>query len=258
MLKKYFYIKFFALFGLFIFSSINIYSYSFNQNTINDLYNLKTTLYLANTDFDYKTYIENFYSSQKQKNLSEQEKYTVHSEILIQKLNFIQDKQVKKETILEMFELQSQIENFLTEQKDLSEYLLTTYADLESRLISNMSGGEMYKMSMESKRMYLKAISINKKFAPAYCGYGNWLYFAPSVAGGGYNAALKQFTKAIKNSTKDFDLFINYIYQSQVYLKLGNKNLCEKSMEKAEKIFPENNLTKLIRIKNEKGKCFFD
>lgn len=258
MLKKYFNIKFCIFFGLFIFSFMNIYSYSFNQNTINDLYNFRQTLYLANADFDYTTYIENFYSEQKEKNLSEQEKYTVYSEILIQKLNFIQDKKTKKETILEMFEHQSQIENFLTKQKDLSEYLLTNYADLESRLISNMSGGEMYKMSMESKKLYLQAISINKKFAPAYCGYGNWLYFAPSVAGGGYNAALKQFSKAIKNSTKDFDLFINYIYQSQVYLKLGNKNLCEKSMQKAEEIFPGNNLTKLIRIKNEKGKCFFD
>lgn len=250
--------RFSVLVSICILLSSNIFAYDFSQETKRDLYDFRKTLFLSEQDFDFKSYIDGFEEHQKNRILSEQEKLVLSAEILIQRLNFVQDKRTQKETLLDMSDLQKEIKSFIQSEDDLSEYLLTAYADLASRLISNMSGGEMYRMSMESKQMYLEAISMNRRFAPAYSGYGNWLYFAPSVAGGGFNSALKQFSKAVKYSEEDFDLFINNIYLSQVYLKLGNKSACEKSMRNAEQIYPGNSLTRFIREKNEKGKCFFD
>lgn len=254
-------IRFSVLASICIFLSSNIFAYDFSEETKRDLYDFRKTLFLselADCNYDHKSYIDGFEKKQKEKNLPEQENFAVSAEILIQKMNFVQDKRTQKETLLDMADLQKEIRSFIQAENDLSEYLLAGCADLESRLISSMSGGDMYKMSMDSKQMYLEAISINRRFAPAYSGYGNWLYFAPSVAGGGFNSALKQFSKAVKYSSEDFDLFINNIYLSQVYLKLGNKSACEKSMRNAEQIYPGNSLTKFIREKNEKGKCFFD
>lgn len=254
-------IRFSVLVSIFILLSGNIFAYDFSEEIKRDLYDFRKTLFLfelADFNYDCKSYIDDFETRQKEKNLPVQENFVVSAEVLIQKMNFVQDKRTQKETLLDMADLQKEIKSFIQAEDDLSEYLLTGYADLASRLVSSMSGGDMYKMSMDSKQMYLEAISINRRFAPAYSGYGNWLYFAPSVAGGGFNSALKQFSKAVKYSAEDFDLFINNIYLSQVYLKLGNMSAYEKSMRNAEQIYPGNSLTKLIREKNEKGKCFFD
>lgn len=254
-------IRFSVLALICILLSGNVFAYDFSPETVRDLYDFRKTLFLseiADYGYDFKSYIDDFERQQKTRILPGQEKLVLSAEILIQKMNFVQDKRTQKETLLDMADLQKEIRSFVQEEDDLSEYLYTALADLESRLISNMGGGDMYKMSMESKQMYLEAISANNRFAPAYSGYGNWLCFAPSVAGGGFNSALKQFSKAVKYSAEDFDLFINNIYLSQVYLKLGNKSACEKSLQKAEEVFPGNYLTKFIREKNENGKCFFD
>ncbi len=226
-------IMFSVLAAVCVFLSSNIFAYDFSEEAKRDLYDFRKTLFLseiADYGYDFKSYIDGFEEQQKSRILPEQEKLVLSAEILIQKMNFVQDKRTQKETLLDMADLQKEIRGFVQEEDDLSEYLYTALADIESRLISNMSGGDMYKMSMESKQMYIEAISANNRFAPAYSGLGNWFYFAPSVAGGGFNSALKQFSKAVKYSTEDFDLFINNIYLSQVYLKLGNKSACEKSM----------------------------
>lgn len=253
--------RFSVLAAICILLSSNIFAYDFSEEAKRDLYDFRKTLFLseiADYGYDFKSYIDGFERQQKTRILPWQEKLVLSAEILIQRLNFVQDKRTQKETLLDMSDLQKEIKSFIQAEDDLSEYLLTAYADLASRLISGMSGGDMYKMSMDSKQMYLEAISVNRRFAPAYSGYGNWLYFAPSVAGGGFNSALKQFSKAVKYSEEDFDLFINNVYLSQVYLKLGNRSACEKSMRNAEQIYPGNSLTRFIREKNEKGKCFFD
>ena len=130
--------------------------------------------------------------------------------------------------------------------------------DIKSRIVNYISGGEMYKISMEAKKLYQQAIKINNKYAPAYTGYANWFYFAPAVAGGGYKEALKQFSKAVSYSTSQGDLYINLIYRSQVYLKLGNKKECQKDLQSAHDIFPNETLTAVIKSKNEKGLFFLD
>ncbi len=249
-MKKYFFLNIFLLCYAFVFA--------FDMNIVDNLNQLKQELYLSDDSADFVPILENFKNINLNENLSEEEKFTIQAELSILKLNFVSDKRIQKETILDMLDYQKEMQLLIQNEKNLSLYFLTSYADMVSRIVGSVSGGDMYRLSMESKAVYQRVLRTNNKFAPAYSGYGNWLYFAPSVAGGGFNAALKQFNKAVKFALNDFDLYINYIYRSQVYFKLGNKKNCLIDLTKAHEIFPVEKLTEAIKEKNEKGNTFFD
>ncbi len=240
------------------FVSLCASAYDFDRQTVQDLYSFRKSVFLAEPGFDFSGCIDSFQVSQNEKHLGVQERFVVDSEILLQRMNLLEDSEKRRHTVLDMLSLQKKIAEFIKNTQDVSEYLYVSCADLQSRLISNLSGGEMYRLSMDSRRMYEKAISLNGNFAPAYSGYGSWLYFAPSVAGGGLNSALKQFSRAVKFSDEKMDLYMNLIYRSQVHLRLGNKKAYEKDLAAAEKVFENEYLIQEIRRKNEKGKYFFD
>lgn len=238
--------------------SLSLSAYTFDTSVQNDLCELQRQAFVLEDGSQIYDLINQFEQRFKVNQLSEQEALTVKANIFIVKMNNVTDKDELKHLITDMKILHEQMDDVYHSKTDLSEQFLTALGDIKSRIVNYISGGEMYKISMEAKKLYQQAIKINNKYAPAYTGYANWFYFAPAVAGGGYKESLKQFSKAVSYSTSQSDLYINLIYRSQVYLKLGNKKECQKDLQSAHEIFPNETLTEAIRGKNEKGLCFLD
>lgn len=239
------------------FYCMSLSAYNFDVSVKNKLYELQEFSFIHDGE-DFKKSLSNFSQNLNEKKFGEQELYTLKSSILIARLNNVSEKQELKELVSELKLLHEQMDDFYLQSKDLSEYFLTALGDIKSRLVNYVSGGDMYKISMDAKKLYQQAIRLNNKYAPAYTGYANWFYFAPAVAGGGYKEALKQFMKAVSNSSEKIDLYINLIYRSQTYLKLGNKKDCEKDLKSAHDIYPNEKLTEEIRGLNEKGLYFLN
>lgn len=238
--------------------SISLSAYTFDASVQKDLCELQKQAFMLEYGTHVNDLINQFEQRSNIEQLPEQEALTVKANVLIVKMNNVTDKNELKHLITDMKYLHEQMDEIYHKKNDLSEQYLTALGDIKSRIVNYISGGEMYKISMEAKKLYQQAIKINNKYAPAYTGYANWFYFAPAVAGGGYKEALKQFSKAVSYSTSQGDLYINLIYRSQVYLKLGNKKECKKDLQSAHDIFPNETLTAVIRGKNEKGLFFLD
>jgi len=249
-----------------IFLCIGIYAtmnavaapYVFDQKVIQDIYRFKQELYLLPESTDYKKFIDNFLSKEECKELPPQELYTVRNIAAVERLNFLDSTENQKGNYYILDSRYHESSEFMKSEKNLSEWFLVSFADVESRLINYAAGGEMYRISMEAKSFYEKALRQNKKFSYGYIGYASWLFFAPAVAGGGYDAALKQFGKAIKNADTDFDIYIALIYRSQVYYKMGKSVECKKDLKTAHDIYGTEKLTDTVRVKNEKGKSLFE
>ena len=238
--------------------SFSLSAYTFDASVQKDLCELQKQAFMLEYGTQVNDLINQFEQRSNIEQLPEQEALTVKANVLIVKMNNVSDKNELKHLITDMKYLHEQMDEIYHKKNDLSEQYLTALGDIKSRIVNYISGGEMYKISMEAKKLYQQAIKINNKYAPAYTGYANWFYFAPAVAGGGYKEALKQFSKAVSYSTNQGDLYINLIYRSQVYLKLGNKKECQKDLQSAHDIFPNETLTAVIRGKNEKGLFFLD
>lgn len=238
--------------------SITLSAYTFNASVQNNLCELQKESFILEDGTQIYELLNQYEQRFNVNQLPEQEALTVKAIIFIVKLNNVTDKDELKHLIVDMKVLHEQMDDIYHTNADLSEQYLTALGDIKSRIVNYMSGGDMYKISMEAKKLYQQAIKVNNKYAPAYTGYANWFYFAPAVAGGGYKESLKQFSKAVSYSTNKGDLYINLIYRSQVYLKLGNKKECQKDLQSAHEIFPNETLTEAIRGRNEKGHCFLD
>lgn len=249
--------KIFIIASIYMGLLFNASAYVFDQNIQKEILNIEKIMYVQNDDL-FENAISEVESKISAADLPDQEFYALKVNLLLAKLNMTSDKQEQKKIVLEMKLLHEQADDYYRNNSDFSECFLTSLADLKSRLVNYVSGGSMYKISMEASKIYQQAIKINNKYASAYSGYGNWFYFAPAVAGGGYKEALKQFNKAVTNSSDPIERYINLIYRSQTHQKLGNKKQCNQDLTSAHQIFPEEKMTDQIRILNEKGKCFFD
>lgn len=238
--------------------TFSLASYTFNDLAKKELNKLHKISFINENISEVNNYLSSLENNSFIEELPAQESFTIKINILLTKMNTITDEQDLKQLVSQMKLLNDELYDFYKNTEDFSVEFLTASGDLLSRLLNYVSGREMYKMSNNAKVLYQKAIKTNSKYALAYTGYANWFYFAPAVAGGGYKEALKQFTKAVAKSSEEIDLYINLIYRSQTYLKLGNKKACKKDLESAHAIFPEEKLVSEIRRLNEKGRYFLD
>ncbi|MBQ9239005.1 MAG: hypothetical protein IJ191_06815 [Treponema sp.] len=234
------------------------YAYNFDPTVVTEIYHFREQLYTAGTVQDYKKAVHDFIEDMEQRHLPEQEQHTVKNIAAVELVNFVDDGMDKKERYLMLNERQYECDRYMKQQTDVSEWFLVSYADVKSRLVSYISGGTAYTISMDAYSLYQAALKINKKFAYGYVGYALWLFFAPPIAGGGYDAARKTYAKALQYAANDFDRYVALIYRSQVYYAIGKKKEYETDLTQARALYTEERLTEYVRKKNEAGMSFFD
>lgn len=193
-----------------------------------------------------------------------QEKLICRNLLLVEKLNFSpvqDDSQLKKLFFVEMSALARENQKYMEENKNADKWLLVSYSDLLVRLMEYQSSKEIYKMSLETKKLYLQALKIDSKFAYAYNSYSLWLYFAPSIAGGGLDVAYKNISKAVKYAAAASDkygLYVYYINRSQILYKMKKFNDYDRDLNLAHELFPEETFTESLREMNRNDKILFN
>ncbi len=106
------------------------------------------------------------------------------------------------------------------------------------------------------KTHYEDAIEGNTNIWAAHTGLAQWYFYAPGICGGSNKKAGKHFKAAVDCSKTDADKFYTYIYYSQFLFEDKQKDLAADYLNKAEKLFPGNRLTKQIKELNAKNVSF--
>lgn len=192
---------------------------------------------------------------------SEEERLTVTNILALEEANFISylDNGWRERYVI-LNEQEKQNAQFIKgkKPKDLSPAFLISYADLLMRIFPYIPGAQVRSKSMEVKELYQAALKKDKKSSPALSGYGLWLSFAPPIAGGGYNEALKTLIKAERAAKTDSELYTALIYKSQILFSLGRADESKEALRTAHALFPAEVLTSLMEEANASGRSFFN
>lgn len=200
------------------------------------------------------------HSIEENETFTTEEKLISKNLLAIETVNFLDNStKNKKEAYILLSSLCLENDEFIgnSSYKDLNKWLLVSYADIKVRILEFLSTKEVYIESMNAKKMYQEAIKKDKKFAYAYNSFGFWLFFAPSIAGGGINDSYKNFNKALKYSTSNNETFLYCLSNSQILFEMKNYEKCNEMLLKASNLIPEEKITDSIRKLNEKGKNLY-
>jgi tetratricopeptide (TPR) repeat protein len=214
-------------------------------------------LYQEKTDSLNK--IEQFNKYIEENSFDEESVLTAKNIIAIETANFMENtSENEKKIYLLLINQENECSYYMKNNRNFGKWFLASYADIQTRLLTFVTSRELFKYSMSAKGMYQKSLKIDRNFGYALNGYGVWLYFAPPIAGGGYDAALKQLNRSIQHYSNDVDLFFAYIYRSQVYFAMGKNRESIKDLNSARSVFDSDMFISHIKEKNEKGLSFFD
>lgn len=120
-----------------------------------------------------------------------------------------------------------------------------------------MSLNEVIKLGGKIEDLYDNAIMIDDKSFSSMFGKATSVAFKPSFVGGGVKKAMPFFQKAVLNAKKDYEKYLAYIWISQAYLKLKDKDNYNIYFNKAVDIFPNGVFTKKLEEINRKNKSLF-
>lgn len=175
--------------------------------------------------------------------------------LILDEIPFLYQKNQAKKVYLAVTSQEKLCKSFIekTPISKVDKWTYITCGDILSQGFA-FAGGSPVERSKLIKSYYLTALKIDDKFSPAHISYGIWLYFAPAIAGGGLDASLKSFNKALQFATKDTEKYLAYIYRSQVYFAMNRNTEWDADLKSAHNIFPyeSETFTKYVREKNSK------
>jgi len=192
--------------------------------------------------------------------LTEDDKLTITNILLPEKQNVTdsEDTEQQEKNFIEAKEELDKCKSFLEAKgaKKVSVYFLVSYADLEIRQLSFLPSTQQVSEAMYTKYLYEQAQKKDRNSSYALRSYGLWLYFAPPIAGGGYDAALKTLTQALKKSKTPEEKYFALLYRSQVYFALRDKNSDYADLDAAHEAYQDENFTEFVKKLNEENKSF--
>jgi hypothetical protein len=103
---------------------------------------------------------------------------------------------------------------------------------------------------MAARELYRAAIRKEKRSSYALLNYALWLYFAPPIAGGGHNAALKTMSQALQYAVTIEDKYFVLVYRSQIFLAMNRRDESLKDLNDAHALIPGEQFTVIARGKN--------
>lgn len=235
-------------------------NFSLNSQEIYDnFYKFKAELY--NTDLEkMEASIAEYREKTEKMQISKEEKLTLQNFLVLEEIIFLnKDKNSKKKIYLMLKKQNEDSYAFMKDKKNsqVSKWFLVSWADIKSQYIGFLSGLDVYKEANDTKLLYLEALKKDKKFTPASISYGLWMFFAPPIAGGGYENSLKEFSKAVSNAQNNYEKYLALVFRSQVYFALENFDLSKKDLKDAAVLISNETFTVFVEEINKNGKIFF-
>lgn len=231
------------------------------QDAYDAFVSFKTQLYISSDIEGAQTKIKEYQSKiAGDSNLNEEEKLTLSNFLTIELINYMGNGGAsEKEEYLLIKKQNNKSIDYMKDKKisAVSPLFLISWADIKGRLVAYLSGSPLYEESNKSKEFYQYALKKDKKLSQGHLSFGLWLYFAPPIAGGGYDNALYELSKAVSYAKNNNEKFLSLCFRSQLYFLLGQQEKAEKDLTDAHTLFPSEAFTEFIRGVNKNGKAFF-
>ena len=135
--------------------------------------------------------------------------------------------------------------------------------DIETKIIEyeEKYAGRLYEYTeilLHKLRILRESIDSRERLdtrnAAAHRNLGTWSLFAPRIAGGGLNKALRSLKRAAALSDNDLDRYFALIWLSQGYMKNGDEKNHAQALGEAGEIFGETVFLGYVRDQNKNGK----
>ena len=234
------------------------------QQAFDEFIAFKTQLYILSDTEEMQLKIKNIKEYQTKiaddPSLGEEEKITLSNFLAIELINYMGNSgDSEKEKYLLISNQNNKSSYYMKDKKisAVSPWFLISWADIKGRLVAYLFGSSLYEESNKSKELYQYALKKDKKCSQGHLSFGLWLYFAPPIAGGGYNNALYELSKAVSYAKNNNEKFLSLCFRSQLYFTLGQQEKAEKDLTAAHILFPSESFTEFIRGVNKNGKVFF-
>ncbi len=195
-------------------------------------------------------------------NFSEEELIVINNLYTTERYNYLQyDKNGGSEQAEK--ELLNQLENvtaYMDKGKtaDFNKWTLVTSANVIGCYMSFHPVPAALKYGQRQKDFYKEAYEQNPDFWYAVSHYAQWLFFAPSIYGGGKKKAESLFLKSLEISKTDTEKYYSNIFLSQFYFTEGKKQLSLKYLDAADSYLPGGRYVSFIRKINSEGKSTFE
>jgi hypothetical protein len=233
----------------------------FSENPAESFLSKRFDFYIYNTSQETLAQIHAFRESAGGLALAEEERLSLENLLLLEELNFSGDSDAEKKRLYPLLNEQSlKNGNFLNGKRiaSLSVIFLVSCANIKVRILEYLPAGQAYGESMAARDLYLQALRKDRRSSYALANYALWLYFAPPIAGGGYDPALKTMSRALNYATDKKEKYFILVYRSQIFFAMKRKNDCAGDLAQARSLFPAGNFTEIAEELNEKNKSLFD
>ncbi|MGP1455131.1 MAG: hypothetical protein ACTTJ7_05140 [Treponema sp.] len=235
----------------------------FAQEIYDDFLHFKVELYNAESEQAMQTKLSDYKQKLDSARLTEEAAVTLRTLFTLEQALFEKDangKKNAKDTYLLLTKQDKACKAFMANKKnsEVNAWFLAGWADVKSRLTAFLSGQDMYTEANIARKLYLDALKQDKTFSSGYLSYGLWLFFAPPIAGGGEDAALKEFSKAVSYAKTPEEKYLALLYRSQAYVALEDAAKANADLRAANALIPNERFTQTVIKGNKNGKLFFE
>ncbi len=193
--------------------------------------------------------------------LNEEDRLAVQNFVAIEKANLMKGAKSEKQIYKMLKEREVASLKYIEKKKreNVGKWFLLSFGDLKNRLLSYASWISVYSESTEAKKCVADALKKDGTLSPAYISQALWLFFAPVIAGGSYDGALKSLNSAFSCAKNDSERYLALVFRSQVHFKMGHTKECSADLKSASALVSPETFTKYIqKLNSEKGKVFFE
>ena len=192
-------------------------------------------------------------------NLTEEEKLTLKNLFVLEKISVLKNDEKK---IYSLLTAQDKECTKFMEGKTIAKvwkWFCLSYGNIKSRLILYASWLEIFNISKLVKQYYDAAIKKDKNFSEAHIANALRLFFAPSIAGGSYEAALKECNIAVSSAKNNEEKYLALLFRSQIHFELKHTKEYDEDLKLAHSLISNEIFTQQIAKQNkEDDKIFFE
>ena len=193
------------------------------------------------------------------KKLTDEEKITLKNLFVLEKISILKNEKKKIYSLL--MERDKACSKFMEGKTtaQVGKWFCVSYGNIKSRLILYVSWLEVINTSKLVKQYYDAAIKKDKTFSEAHVSNALRFFFAPAIAGGSYEMALKECNIAVSSAKNDEEKYLALIFRSQVYFELKHTKEYDEDLKLAHSLIPNEIFTKqIIKQNKENAKIFFE
>lgn len=192
-------------------------------------------------------------------NLTEEEKLTLKNLFVLEKISVLKNDEKKIYSLLTAQD--KECSKFMEGKSTakVGKWFCLSYGNIKSRLILYASWLEIFNISKLVKQYYDAAIKKDKNFSEAHIANALSLFFAPSIAGGSYEAALKECNIAVSSAKNNEEKYLALLFRSQIHFELKHTKEYDEDLKLAHSLISNEIFTQQIAKQNkEDDKIFFE